>query len=389
MQAVGPCCFSPLRSMIMSCFVFTFRVGVRKSGEIQGASARVIPDCSLGVVIVTFNAEDVIADCLESLVAASAGRLRIVLVDNASMDGTCAAIHGWASGAQPYRMPDSLPFTLTPVPKPLPVVEMAPDGIPAAGPRITLVRSGVNRGFAGGVNMGLACLARDPEIRNFWVLNPDSMVPPAAVDRLLDQLADSPPFALMGGRVAYLDRPKNIQIDGGQIDWKTGVTINLHLNRNTLKCPPPDPATLDFIMGASMVASRRFYETAGPMPEEYFLYYEEVDWAQRRGDLPLAYCAGFTIYHQAGSAIGSPGLGRSASPFSLYFKHRGRMRFLRRFRRAALPRGYAYGLGKAAQLALARDGAGARAILAGTFDRPPPAAIARRLSPEALAAVTA
>ena len=40
------------------------------------------------------------------------------------------------------------------------------------------------------------------------------------------------------------------------------------------------------------------------MREDYFLYYEEVDWAMRRGSRPLRYCEGLRIYHRAGTAIG-------------------------------------------------------------------------------------
>jgi len=140
---------------------------------------------------------------------------------------------------------------------------------------------------------------------------------------------------------------------------------------------------MDFVTGASMVASRAFYEAAGPMPENYFLYYEEVDWALRRGDLPLAYCKDAIIYHRAGTAIGSPTLGRPASPFSLYFKHRGRIRFVRRHLPRALPGALMYSLAKAAQLGLKGFGAEARAVLAGSFNRPPAPEIRARLSPEA------
>ena len=134
----------------------------------------------------------------------------------------------------------------------------------------------------------------------------------------------------MGGRVTYYDRPDMIQIDGGTLNRWTGVTGNINLYGSALEVPMPDAARLDFVTGASMVVSRDHYETAGPMPEDYFLYYEECDWAMRRGALPLAVCPGARVYHRGGSAIGSPVPGRPASPFSLYFKHRARMYFVRR-----------------------------------------------------------
>lgn len=338
----------------------------------------------LGVVLVTYNAADVIAGCLESLCAARDAGLRIVVVDNASDDGTVDTVRDWASGAAAFVPPAELPFAMDPVAKPVVLTEGGPDIAP--GPGITLVRSGANRGFAGGVNVGLACLARDPEIGHFWVLNPDSMVPAASVAALQTCLAGAGHYGLMGGRVVYLETPDRIQIDGGLLRRRTGVTGNYNLGQAHPASPPPDPAELDFITGASMVASRAFYEAVGPMREDYFLYYEEVDWAMRRStDMPLAYCAGLVVYHWGGTAIGSPIIGRTASPFSIYFKHRGRIRFLSRFNPVALPVGLAYSLAQSARLMLRREPAAAWAVVAASFGLPAPAEVRDRLSPEARA----
>jgi GT2 family glycosyltransferase len=336
---------------------------------------------SLGVVIVSFNSSDVILDCLESLLAAPGVRLQVVVVDNASTDGTPALLEAWAAGRQPYLAPDDLPFALTPVAKPL---QLDSGDSPAAdGPCLTLLRAPVNGGFAAGVNLGLAHLARQPGIDRFWVLNPDSVVPPETPRIFATQQVPGGRFSLMGGRVTYLDPPDRVQIDGGTLNRRTGVTGNLNLGRSITDTAAPDAAAMDFITGASMVVSRAFYEAAGPMAEDYFLYYEEVDWAMRRGDLPLAICPGARVYHRAGTAIGSPTLGRIASAFSIYFKHRGRMRFMRRFHPGALPVAWAYSLAKAGQYALKGHRAEAAALLAGSRDAPPPAAVRDRLSPEA------
>ena len=356
----------------------------------------------LGVVIVTFNAADEIAACLESLLSAAPPVVRVVVVDNASTDDTLAVMRDWAAGTRACDLcdlPDTMPFALTPVAKPVMLHSGGPDLRPAlpparggtsgrSGRTVTLIRAGVNGGFAGGVNLGLAHLARDPGIGHFWVLNPDSIVPPGTVAALLAHLRTAPPYALMGGRVLYLNRPDRIQIDGGRLNRFTGVSGNLNLNRPHPQTPPPDPAQMDFITGASMVASRALYERAGPMAEEYFLYYEEVDWAMRRADLPLAYCPGLVVYHWGGTAIGSPVWGRGrASPFSLYFKHRGRMRFLRRFTPWALPLGLAYSLGQAGRLLWRRDPRGAATVLGAALGLPMPRVVRDRLSPEAQALI--
>ena len=355
----------------------------------QGPETGAASGPEIGVVVVAFNGADVIAGCIESLVAAARalprGRLRIVVVDNASPDDTVATLRAWADGTVPFAPPPELPFALAPVAKPLAMAEGGPDLAADRAADLTLIHSGGNLGFAGGVNVGLAYLARFPEIGHFWVLNPDSMVPAASVAALAAHLETAPPYGLMGGRVVYLETPDRIQIDGGLLNRRTGVTGNYNLGKSHETSPPPTPAELDFITGASMVASRAFYEAVGPMREDYFLYYEEVDWAMRRGAMPLAYCPGLVVYHWGGTAIGSPTLGRVASPFSLYFKHRGRILFLRRFHPGALPVGYAYSLGQAGRLILKRSPAGAWAVLTASFGLPAPTAVRGRLSPEAAA----
>jgi len=345
----------------------------------------------LGVVVVTYNSGAEAVDCLETLCAAgrAAGAdLRIVVVDNASEDDTVVRLRAWSAGTAPFTPIDPLPFAHVPLVAPPRLLEGGPGMAPPPPGVAGLLSSPVNRGFAGGVNLGLACLTGDAAITHFWVLNPDSVVPPDAVSALLARLAETGPFALMGGRVTYLDPPDRIQIDGGTVDRWTGVTGNLNLGRKHAKTPPPDPSEIDFVVGANMVASRAFIEAAGPMAEDYFLYFEEVDWAMRRGDLPLTYCEGLRIYHRAGTAIGSPVHGRPATPFSLYFKHRGRMRFLRRFRPVALPAGAAYTVAVAFRLLRRGYPSEAWAVLAGAFGLGIPEAVSARLGPAARRLVT-
>ena len=322
----------------------------------------------LGVVIVTYDSIDVVLDCLETLLAAAISdgtTLHVAVVDNASSDGTAAAVQAWASGATPYTPPADLPFVHHDVPKPL-----------RAG-TLTLIEADSNGGFAAGVNIGLSRLFARPEIDRVWVLNPDSVVPPGTPAAFATY--DPGPFALMGGRVTYYDRPDMIQIDGGTLNRWTGVTGNINLYSSALEVPIPDAARLDFVTGASMVVSLAHYETAGPMPENYFLYYEEGDWAMRRGALPLAVCPGAHVYHRGGSAIGSPVPGRPASPFSLYFKHRARMYFVRRYLPLSMPTAWLYTLAKSAQYARKGWRNEAVAVLAGAANTAPPASVRERL----------
>ncbi len=335
---------------------------------------------ALGVAIVSFNSADVILDCLESLLASTGVRLHIVVVDNASTDDTVDCLRGWAAGASGHAVAADLPFPLAAAAKPVPLAESRLPVAPPAAPGVLLVHAGVNGGYAAGVNAGLECLAAVPGLDRFWILNPDSAVPPGTARAFATEAGPAGGFSLMGGRVNYLEKPDVIQIDGGLIDWRTGATSNVNQGASSADAPAPDPARMDFITGASMVVSRRFWDAAGPMREDYFLYYEEVDWAMQRGSLPLAYCPAGIVFHRAGTSIGSPTPFRIGSPFAIYFKHRNRMRFIRRFRPAARFTAHAFTLAKAAQMMLRGHRREAAVLVSASFDRDPPADVRARIT---------
>jgi|GEM_PF-257479 len=343
----------------------------------------------LGVAIVTFNSASVILDCLESLLASRDVRLRIVIVDNNSPDDTVARLRNWASGLRRYAASPDIPFGIEPCAKPVWLHE-TPRPVPLPdGCDLMLIHAGINGGYAAGVNAALSSLAADPAIDRFWILNPDSVVTPEAARRLALHGGKGARFGILGGRIAYLDRPDVIQIDGGRIDWRTGVTYNVNQGRSVDTAPAPDPAGFDFISGASMVVSRHFLDQAGPMPEHYFLYYEEVEWALRRGDLPLAHCAGALVLHRAGSSIGSPRPGFEGSSLAIYFRHRNRLRFLRRHRWHSWPGALAFSLAKAGQVAARGHPAKALTLIAASLGMRPPASVRSALEPACHAAAFA
>ncbi|MEM1197598.1 MAG: glycosyltransferase family 2 protein [Pseudomonadota bacterium] len=329
--------------------------------------ARLAP--KLGVAIATFRSEATIEACLDSLWAARADIARVVITDNASEDATVGVIRAWAE-----RHDLGSAFA-----------EIAPGDAPPLESWLVLARSPVNAGFAHATNRSIEALLADNAIEMVWLLNPDCRIAPDAA-RIYREVGAGQDFALMGGRTAYDGAGGDtIQTDGGRVSRWTGVCQSVNLGQLVATAPMPAAASLDFITGANCVASRRFVERAGLMPEDYFLYYEEVDWAYRRGGLPLITAPEALVWHLGGASIGSGLVGRRASPFANYFNAKSRLRFVRRHHPAATPFALVHAVAKAAQLALIGRGSEARALFAGAFGRPPPAEVAQILSPEAQA----
>jgi len=325
---------------------------------------------AIGVAVVTFNASDYIAECLDSLLASDHADLRVAICDNDSSDDTVMAIRRWAEARSCDLADHAIGET------PLSVSRI---------PRFLLLRSSINRGFAGGANQCLRALLSDGTIGLFWILNPDCVAAPDAASAYARAAVEGGAFSLMGGRTLYSEPPNYIQSDGGRVGRWTGICRNVNQGRLPDEAAMPEPETLDFISGANLIASRAFIESAGLMKEDYFLYYEEVDWAHRRGRLPIRLCPDALVYHQGGAAIGSGSVSRRASAFANYFNYRNRMLFMYRHSPVSLPVGYLHSTLKICKLLL--QGAWDEAIAAarGLNQLPPPRAVRMRLSPSARA----
>lgn len=325
----------------------------------------------LSVIIVSYCSADVIEACLDSLRAMTQVTLRVAVCENASPDDTAAIITAWA-GQQDVTFAEAAPGDTPPFPENM--------------PWLTVIKAPRNLGFAGGVNIGLRWFLAQPDVDLFWILNPDSMAAPDTARRYLDCAATADPFALMGGRTLFAAAPRLVQSDGGRIRRGTGgICVNVNNGLAPENAIPPRAETLHFLSGANMVASRAFITAAGLMREDYFLYYEEVDWACRRGALPLITCPEAVVYHHAGTAIGSANATQRATGFANYFNYRNRIRFVWRFNWPILPVTYALSLGQIVKIAM-RDGKDAAlGAFLGLNHLPPPRNVVGRVHPDARA----
>lgn len=314
-----------------------------------------------GVVVVTYNARDIVLDCVESLLASQDADLRIVIVDNASSDDTVDVIRNWAETGEGWSPTNGGYFTPVDHKK----VDLV-DHVPSTGlSQIALIVEPVNLGFAGGVNVGLRLLKDDPEVDYFWVLNPDCVAENQTAARLENAARNAGEFGLIGGRVYYKDPALMIQCDGGRINFNTGTCIPFNMTKVGRDVLAPESSQLDYISGAHIMVSRLFLEQAGLMPEEYFLYYEEMDWCTRRGDLPMHFCAEAAVHHDGGHTLGSATINNGPSTISAYFMGRSRMRFVWKYRPVALPLAFAYGVLKSVKFMMKGQVKSGRAFLRG------------------------
>lgn len=329
----------------------------------------------LGVVLVNWNGWRDTVECLESLLR-SPVPLRIAVVDNASADGSLAHIAGWADGHLAAEATDAAMahYSSPPVEKPVPFVEFDADrakSVALSGAVLSLIRSSDNLGFAGGNNIGIAHLLRSSGIDYIWLLNNDTVVEAGAAAALLAQLDATFNVGMCGTVVRYYHRPETLQcLNGSRFNVWTGVTTGIAVNRPATA--PYDAAVVarqtDMVLGASLAVSRAFVRTVGPMAENYFLYFEELDWAYRnRGRFVTGFARGAVVFHKEGGSIGSSSAKGVRSAKSDYWLLRSRLMFVSRHLPLMLPWHWLIAVALIARRLVRRQPVKARALLQALF----------------------
>jgi hypothetical protein len=304
----------------------------------------------VAVVLVNWNGWKDTVECLESLFRLDDREIRVIVCDNASSDGSVDRVKAWANGlaAASCDAPATLrQLVLPPVVKPIPFAELdrataEVGGDPDCDPPLIIIRTGGNLGFAGGNNVGLRYLLARGGFDFAWLLNNDTVVDPASLGHLVAEFSSRPQLGICGSTLLCYDDPSRIQALGGGyycrwigLPWLHGRWRRMtprHLQANAA------PFLMNYVVGASMLVSREFIERVGLMAEDYFLFFEETDWAWRgRGRFALGWAPRSLVYHKIGRSIGTSTDPRRKSATCDYYALRNRLLFTRRFCKVALP----------------------------------------------------
>lgn len=298
----------------------------------------------VGVVLVNWRGWRDTLQALETLFAGDYVHFDAVVVDNNSGDDSVEHILAWAQGREVAVLPsllgervrvraeqEAIPHTL------LDESELA---APPAPSRLTVIQAKCNGGFAAGNNLALSYLLNQGTYDYFWLLNNDAFPAPDALSHLIARAEDDPDIGMVGSTLIYAGRPDTIQATGGAEFALSGGRAS-HLGSELPFACLSKIDVLDverrmaYIVGASMLVSCRFLERVGLMEESYFLYFEEIDWAERgKPTFKLGYAKSSLVYHKAG---GSTQTASRRSGLAAYYIARNRLLFTRRFHPTYVP----------------------------------------------------
>lgn len=189
-------------------------------------------------------------------------------------------------------------------------------------PFIKTIRSERNLGFAGGNNLGIKASSG----KYLFFLNNDTFVLDNRLEGMVRVFEDHPEIGGISPKIMFADSGEGIQFAGYTLLSRVTLRNRLigfhepdHGQYNQARITP-------YLHGAAMLVRREAIEKVGLMPEEYFLYYEELDWSLqfRRNGYLLQYNPFATVYHSESRSTGRN------SPLQVYYMTRNRLLFARK-----------------------------------------------------------
>ena len=202
--------------------------------------------------------------------------------------------------------------------------------------KLKIIRNDANLGFAAACNIG----ARHAKGERVLFLNPDCRPDAAAVSELMRVLESDDSVGMVGG---FLINTDGSEQGGGRravpTPWRSFVRA-FYLNRLANRWPklffdfhlhkqplPAQPIEVEAISGACMLVKREAMQDVGEWDEGYFLHCEDLDWCMRfrQQGWKILFVPSAQVVHALGVC------GRSCPIFVEWHKHKGMIRFYRKF----------------------------------------------------------
>ncbi len=189
-------------------------------------------------------------------------------------------------------------------------------------PKVRLIKTGRNLGFAGGTNAGI----RQAKGKYILLLNNDTIVSPHFLEPMVELLEENIHIGIVSPKIYYYDAPQVIQFAGTtEINPVTGQGHKIgYLQEDDGSYAKAQPTALTH--GACMMVRRRVFEQIGLLSELYFMYYEEYDFCERAKQVGWqCYFTGKSyIHHRESMSMGK------TNPLKTYYMFRNRWLYMRR-----------------------------------------------------------
>jgi GT2 family glycosyltransferase len=259
--------------------------------------------CRIAISIINFRTLDLTINCARSVLDdIGALDVQVVIVDNASGDGSDKGLADWIAG------------------------------LPGDSPPVTLVCSPVNTGFSGGHNLGMGAVAAD----YYLLLNSDAVLRPGFLRNILDTAEAHPEAGMIAPQIETDEGGIQVSQFRFHSPWselirgaETGPVTRILRRHVVALDPPADPAQVEWASFACILLKGQMVQALGPMDEGYFLYYEDAEYClrARRAGWRIVPAPGAVAVHFRGGSGPVKAKARARKRLPAYY-YSSRTRFL-------------------------------------------------------------
>lgn len=238
----------------------------------------------IGIILVNYNAYQDTLECIESLGKMTYLNYEIIVVDNFSSDNSLSQLKQIKN--------------------------------------IHLIEAKQNGGFAYGNNLGIH-YALKHGCNQVLLLNNDTTVEPDFLEKMI-KTSQNQNIGIVAPKILnYYDR-HIIWSAGGTINWRLFVGYNDQTGMIDSKIK--EVKDVEFSNGCCLLIKKEVIETIGDLPEDYFMYYEDLDYClQVRKNYRIIYNSEAVIYHKVSASSGIE------SPFQLEWVTRSQLKFMNKY----------------------------------------------------------
>ena len=226
------------------------------------------------IIVINFGTPEHTIECLESIRGNTHEAFQTVVVDVSNIQSSVEKITKW--------------------------IEEKKDD------RFILIQQKENKGFAFANNIGMKYALGQSDCDFLWILNNDTLIAKNSLEALIKCYFENDKPGFIGSKILDHEKQDVIQNVGGTFNKWTGYSVLIGMGQKDSGQFDNKKMKVDYVIGASMFFHKSLIRQIGLMPEEYFLYYEDIDWcitAQKAGFKNLT-CTKSRVYHKQGISTG-------------------------------------------------------------------------------------